>query len=159
MQKKDDQITALIEPGMQDFKCNLWGVECLVGRYQNCIRIYIDSPTGIDIKDCEEVSRYVSALLDAEDLMTRQYTLEVSSPGLERRLFNIEQYLNYINEPIKMTLHFSVDGRRKLKGIIQSVDVEQNQVTIVENEVVFIVPALHINHAQLIFDIKKKKTD
>jgi len=77
-------ITELLTPVVTDLECELWGCVLVPG---NTLRIYIDRPEGITIDDCERVSRQVSTILDVENPISGRYTLEVSSPGLDRPLF------------------------------------------------------------------------
>ena len=87
------------------------------------LRVYIDEPDkGIDLSDCETVSREISATLDVEDPVTGQYTLEVSSPGVERPLFTAEHFERFIGEMASVQLHAPQDGRRRFKGTIVAVD-------------------------------------
>jgi len=87
-----DQLNELIQPVVEAMGCELWGIEQLsMGRYST-VKIYIDSKKGVDIEDCAKVSRQVSSLLDVEDPVNGEYTLEVSSPGLNRRLFKLDHY-------------------------------------------------------------------
>ena len=111
-------ITELIGTTVQALGLELWGVELLQqGRY-SLLRVYIEREEGVTIEDCEKVSRQVSALLDVEDPIAGEYTLEVSSPGVDRPLFSIEQYAQYVGSEVNLKLRRAVDGRRKFKGQI-----------------------------------------
>ena len=83
--------------------------------------IYIDQEQGIAVEDCEKVSREVAALLDVEDPIPGQYNLEVSSPGLDRPMFTLEQYQRFAGETVQINCFAPVDGRRKFKGPILGV--------------------------------------
>ena len=87
------------------------------GKY-SLLRIYIEREEGVMIEDCEKVSRQVSALMDVEDPIAGEYTLEVSSPGLDRPLFRIEHYSQYVGSEVDLKLRRPLDGRRKFKGQI-----------------------------------------
>ena len=114
-------VTELIDTTIQALGLELWGVELLQqGRY-SLLRIYIEREEGVTIEDCEKVSRQVSALLDVEDPITGEYTLEVSSPGVDRPLFSIEQYEQYVGSEVNLKLRRPLDGRRKFKGQILKV--------------------------------------
>ena len=80
------------------------------------IRIYIDKESGIDISDCERVSRQVSAVYDVEEPIAGEYTLEVSSPGLERPLFRLSQFQQYVGDEIQLRVKRPQDGRKNFKG-------------------------------------------
>jgi len=102
---------------------DLWGIELQQqGKHGSLLRVYIDSIGGITIEDCEQVSRQLSALFDVEDPITGEYTLEISSPGLDRPLFTPEQFSRYIGEPVSLRMRSPVEGRRKFNGTIERVD-------------------------------------
>ena len=108
----------MIGTTVQALGLELWGVELLQqGRY-SLLRVYIEREEGVTIEDCEKVSRQVSALLDVEDPIAGEYTLEVSSPGVDRPLFSVEQYAKYVGSEVNLKLRRAVDGRRKFKGQI-----------------------------------------
>jgi len=95
-----DTLVTLVRPVVEDLGYELWELEYSPGRGNGLLRLYIDAPAGIAIDDCERVSRAVSALLDAEDPVPGQYTLEVSSPGLERPLRTPEHFAPYAGEKV-----------------------------------------------------------
>ena len=95
-------------------------VECLPKGAPSILRIYIDKPGGVDLKDCETVSKHVSALLDVEDLILRHYVLEVSSPGIERPLFKETDYRRFVGKEIRLVTTEKIDDRRKFTGSIES---------------------------------------
>ena len=78
--------------------------------------MYIDHAEGINVDDCAEVSRQISAVMDVEDPIAQEYTLEVSSPGMDRPLYTLEQYKQYANHIIELRLRLPFEGRRKFKG-------------------------------------------
>ena len=111
-------ITELIDTTIQALGLDLWGVELLQQGKCSLLRIYIEREEGVTIEDCEKVSRQVSALMDVEDPIAGEYTLEVSSPGLDRPLFRIEHYSQYVGSEVDLKLRRPLDGRRKFKGQI-----------------------------------------
>ena len=118
MNSSEVLITELIGTTVQALGLELWGVELLQqGRY-SLLRVYIEREEGVTIEDCEKVSRQVSALLDVEDPIAGEYTLEVSSPGVDRPLFSVDQYAKYVGSEVNLKLRRAVDGRRKFKGQI-----------------------------------------
>jgi ribosome maturation factor RimP len=119
------KINELIEPTVEALDLDLWGVELLQQDKMATLRIYIESDAGITIDDCEKVSRQVSALLDVEDPIAGEYTLEVSSPGLDRPLFSISQFTAFVGEVVNIKLRGPLDGRRKFKGSITAIDGSQ----------------------------------
>ena len=111
-------ITELIDTTIQALGLDLWGVELLQQGKYSLLRIYIEREEGVTIEDCEKVSRQVSALMDVEDPIAGEYTLEVSSPGMDRPLFCIEHYSQYVGIEVDLKLRRPLDGRRKFKGQI-----------------------------------------
>ena len=111
-------ITGLIDTTIQALGLDLWGVELLQQGKYSLLRIYIEREEGVTIEDCEKVSRQVSALMDVEDPIAGEYTLEVSSPGMDRPLFCIEHYSQYVGIEVDLKLRRPLDGRRKFKGQI-----------------------------------------
>jgi ribosome maturation factor RimP len=101
----------------------LLGVEFAPTGNSALLRIYIDAPgRHVAIEDCEAVSREVSAVLDVEDPITSAYTLEVSSPGIDRPLFTAEQFARFVGEQVKLTLRLAQDGRRRFIARITGVE-------------------------------------
>lgn len=127
MSEKAKQISALLAPTVQALGVELLGVEYLPAPGSATLRLYIDVVEAerdsrvVDIDDCEKVSREVSAQLDVEDPISGNYTLEVSSPGIERPLFAPEQFARFVGEEAKVVLKLPQDGRRRLLGRIVSV--------------------------------------
>ena len=111
-------VTELIDTTIQALGLDLWGVELLQQGKYSLLRIYIEREEGVTIEDCEKVSRQVSALLDVEDPIAGEYTLEVSSPGMDRPLFSVEHYSQYVGSEVDLKLRRPLDGRRKFKGQI-----------------------------------------
>lgn len=119
----EQQLTDLINGPVAALGFELVGVEYIRSRHST-LRIYIDSENGITVDDCADVSHQVSAVLDVEDPITEAYTLEVSSPGLDRPLFTIEHYRQFIGEDASVTLRMAVQNRRKWSGKIKAVEGE-----------------------------------
>lgn len=123
MSTKTDELTAMLAPVVEGLGLGLelQGIEFAPSRSRGLLRLYIDVPSGerpISVEDCEAVSREVSALLDVNDPIAGAYTLEVSSPGLDRLIFNAAQANRFAGEPVKVTLALPQDGRRRLQGRI-----------------------------------------
>ncbi len=114
----------LLEPGVSALGFELVDVELLGQGRQATLRVYIDSPEGVDVDDCAKVSRQLSALLDVEDPLPGGYTLEVSSPGLDRPLVTPAHYRRFTGETVKLTLAQPLaGGRRKIKGrLVEATD-------------------------------------
>ena len=119
-----EQLEALIEPVVKGLGCELWGVERLSQGKYSVLKIYIDAENGINVDDCARVSRQISSLLDVEDPFKGNYTLEVSSPGMDRRLFKLEQFEVYKGAQVKLSLRLPYEGRRRFTGILCGVEGE-----------------------------------
>ena len=118
-------LSKLIEPVVQELGCELWGIEKLQQGRQVVLKIYIESADGINVDVCARVSRQVSAILDVEDPIPGEYMLEVSSPGVERRLFKPEHFNVCKGEKVQITLRQAFDGRRKFKGLLCGLEDEE----------------------------------
>ena len=118
-------LSKMIEPVVQELGCELWGIEKLQQGRQVVLKIYIESADGINVDDCARVSRQVSAILDVEDPIPGEYMLEVSSPGVERRLFKPEHFNVCKGEKVQITLRQAFDGRRKFKGLLCGLEDEE----------------------------------
>ncbi|HHF7373858.1 ribosome maturation factor RimP [Legionella bozemanae] len=128
-----DELEHLLAPTISDMGYELWGCEYLSQGRHSLLRIYIDKADGIGIEDCEAVSHQVSALLDVEDPISGNYSLEVSSPGIPRPLFKSWQYQHYIGHEVQVKTFKPVDGKRKLIGTIVSAS-ENSLVLNINNE-------------------------
>jgi len=116
-----EKVTQLIEPTVQALDLELWGVEhASQGKY-SVLRIFIEREAGVTIDDCERVSRQASAIFDVEEPIAGEYTLEVSSPGIDRLLFTPQQFQRYRGEEVSVRMRTPVDGRRKFKGTLTDV--------------------------------------
>lgn len=115
-----NEIEEMLSPLVKELGYELWGCEYLSQGVHSLLRIYIDKENGINIEDCELVSKQISAFLDVEDPIPGNYSLEVSSPGIPRPLFYKEQYERYIGYEIQVKLFKPVNGSRKYKGTIVS---------------------------------------
>ncbi len=125
-----DRIHSQIEPTVAGLGYELLGLERSRGSASQLLRLYIDHVGGITVEDCERVSRQVSDLLDAEQLVQGEYTLEVSSPGLDRPLFTLEQHRRFIGEEVALRLRALVGGRRRVSGRLCAVSDEILQLEV-----------------------------
>lgn len=118
------QLTEMLESAVVASGYELVGLEFIRAGEHSTLRIYIDHENGITVEDCAEVSHQVSAVLDVEDPISVAYSLEVSSPGLDRPLFKPAHYEQFIGQEVNVVLKMAVANRRKWKGEIHSVDGE-----------------------------------
>jgi len=150
MAQANAQLEALIEPAVTALGFELVGTEYLSQGRHSVLRIYIDHEEGIDVDDCAEVSRQVSAVLDVEDPIKGEYTLEVSSPGVDRPLFKPEHYQQYSGSLAEIRLRSPLDGRRKFKGRMHG--VKDGQVVIDVDGVEYTLALDNIEKANLIHE-------
>jgi ribosome maturation factor RimP len=141
------ELEQLIDPLLIELGYILWGSEFRTQGRSALWRIYIDKSSGIGIEDCERVSRQVSALLDVEDPIGSNYTLEVSSPGIPRPLFKPSQYQVYLGKEVSLKLGKLMNGSRKLTGSI--VSATEDQLIVQSGEQVVTVPFASIMKAHL----------
>ncbi|HKY04085.1 MAG TPA: ribosome maturation factor RimP, partial [Blastocatellia bacterium] len=92
------------------------------------LRIYIDKPGGVNHGDCELVSNQVGTLLDVEDLIADHYTLEVSSPGVERGLYKPEDYQRFAGNRVRLRTAEPINGQRNFRGKL--IGIDRNTVTL-----------------------------
>ena len=147
-----EQIEEMIEPVVNGLGYQLWGIEKLSQGKYSVLKIYIEAEKGIDVDDCARVSRQVSALLDVEDPFKGNYTLEVSSPGLDRRLFKLAQFDSYKGAQVKLSLRRPYEGRRRFTGILCGIEEEDVVLRSDSNEEI-LFPFEQIERANIIPDI------
>jgi ribosome maturation factor RimP len=132
-----DQLRDIVQPVVEAMGCELWGIESLpMGRHSR-VRIFIESETGVDVEDCARVSRQVSSVLDVEDPVNGEYTLEVSSPGLDRRLFELHHYSAFVGSKIRIRLKRPYEGSRKYAGVLIAVEGDEIILRCHEEEILF----------------------
>jgi ribosome maturation factor RimP len=146
MSGKEAQLTQLLQPTIEAMGYSLWGIELISPGRRPTLRLYIDAESGVDVDDCAQVSHQVSGVLDVEDPISGEYTLEVSSPGVDRLLFRPEHYLAYVGEIIDIRLRLPVDGRRRFKGPLLSADNEMIVVSVDDHE--FELPLRSVDRAK-----------
>lgn len=117
-----DELRALLEPAVERLGYELIDLELRFSGRQGALRLFIDRPEGVGLDDCEKVSRAVSALLDVEDPIPGHYDLEVSSPGLDRKLTKLAHFQRFTGETLKVQMRFPIEGRRRFRGRLLSAD-------------------------------------
>jgi ribosome maturation factor RimP len=148
MSQKQHEIESLLAPAVEALGLELLGSEYSAGVSSALLRLYIDAPQRpVTIEDCEAVSREVSALLDVHDPIESNYTLEVSSPGIERPLFQPAHFARFAGEPAKVTVDLPIDGRRRFHGEI--VRVEGNEIVLRQDAAEIRIPHPNIIQARL----------
>lgn len=143
-----DELLKVLEPAIERLGYELSDLEVKIGGKQGALRVFIDKPDGIGLADCEKVSLAVSALLDVEDPLPGHYDLEVSSPGLDRKLTKFEHFQRFEGETVKVQMRFPIEGRRRFRGTLVSSD-EENIVVDVDGES-HTLPVATIDTARLV---------
>ncbi len=142
-------IQNLLRPAIEALGCQLWGVDVQSGARKKLLRIYIDRDVEhVSVDDCERVSRQVASLLDVEDVISGEYTLEVSSPGMDRPLYEVAHFEKYVGEEIVVKLRFPYEKRKNFKGILQGVVGDEIIILVADNEYLF--PIEGIDRANLV---------
>ncbi len=148
MSVKDKRLADLVAPVVEALGYELWGLEYLSQGRHTTLRIYIDGPDGVNVDDCAAVSRQVSSVFDVEDPITGEYTLEVSSPGMDRPLFTKQQFENYVGEQVKIRLRMAYEGRKKFSGQLMAVEGDDVVVAIDDHE--YLLPIDSIDKANVV---------
>ncbi|MDH3607805.1 MAG: ribosome maturation factor RimP [Gammaproteobacteria bacterium] len=145
-------IVPIVEPVIVGMGYNFWGMECQASENTAQVRIFIDHSEGITLDDCSRVSQQLSAVLDVEDPVQVPYTLEISSPGINRKLFSAEQMKDAIGSKVKVKTTWPINERRNIRGVLKDANDEQLTVVTQEGDE-FIVPIEAIKNAKLDLDI------
>ena len=116
--KVTDLVASLAKPVVEQFGCELWDVEYVREAGQWYLRLYLDKEGGVDIADCEAVSRVVSDLLDEADPIEGSYTFEVSSAGCERALKRPGDFEKFMGSPVLVKLYKAQNGRKEFAGTL-----------------------------------------
>ena len=122
------KLKQIIEPLAQSMGLRLWGMDLPAAPKGGVLRVYIDSEDGVSVEQCAELSRNLSVVLDVEDPFPGSYTLEVSSPGLERPFYEFEQLIPYVNQKIAVKLRDDIEYRKNLGG--QLIEEKYNELTL-----------------------------
>jgi len=142
------ELVRLLEPAVEQLGYELCDLEVKFGGRDGLLRVFIDRPEGIGLDDCEVVSRQVSSLLDVEDPLPGHYTLEVSSPGLDRRLTKPEHFRRFTGEDVRVKLRFPKEGRRNFRG--ELIAANDENIEVVVDGVTHTLPIATIETARLV---------
>lgn len=142
-----DNLVALIEPFLEDMGFELVRLDYVTGKHGR-LKLFIDTEGGVTIDHCEEVSRALSDFLDMHDPIPHAYTLEVSSPGLERPLTKKEHFQRFQGEKVKVKTGEVIEGSKKFSGVLQSAGSDSIEVIKDDGELV-IIPLNKIDRANL----------
>jgi len=151
MNSSVSRIQQSLSPVVTGLGYELLGIEWHGQGKHSLLRIYIDHENGIGIEDCETVSRQLSAYLDVEDLIPGHYRLEVSSPGLDRPLFSLDQFSRFIGEDVKIKCLGAINGQKRFEGSIEAVMPDSGEIVIaLADESTLSIPFSNIAKANLV---------
>ena len=150
---QQDKLTQMLKPAVEGVGYELVGIEHLPMGKSTVLRIYIDSPDGITVNDCSRVSHQVSGVLEVEEPIKGQFTLEVSSPGIDRPLFSLAQFAQFVGSKVKLKLYHAIEGKRKITGVINSVEGDDIIVKEVDTDDSIQLQMDDIDKANIISDI------
>lgn len=153
MAKFEHKLTEMLRPAVEETGKELLGVEFISAGNHSVLRLFIDHENGIDVDDCAEVSRQVGAILDVEDPISSEYSLEVSSPGLDRPLFDKSQFEAVVGETVEAKISMPLNGRRKFKGKLVAVE-NDSLIVMVDNEEYELVIS-NVDKAHLVYNHNK----
>ncbi len=148
-------IVPIVEPVIVGMGYDFWGIECQVSANTAQVRIFIDQEKGISLDDCSRVSQQLSAVLDVEDPVEVPYTLEISSPGINRKLFTTEQMKRSVGSQVKVKTSWPIEERRNIRGVLQHVD-DENITVLTDEAKSFVIPVAAIKNARLNVDLNIK---
>ncbi len=145
------EIRRLLEPILDFYGLFLWDLEFRQQGPQWLLRVYIDKESGVTLNDCEAVSRDLGAALDVEDFIQHAYTLEVSSPGLDRVLSRPEHFKRFVGSRIKVKTYQPIDGRKVFLGELAGLEGDVVKLKLDQDAIVDI-PLHDISKASLEVD-------
>lgn len=131
------QIEKITAPLVEDEGFELWGVELLTEGGRWVLRVLLESENGVTLDDCTRIHRQLSDLLDVHDPIAWRYTLEVSSPGINRPLFRLSQYQRHMGQPIRLQTKTVQDGKRAFIGPLCAVEestIEESAISLIDQE-------------------------
>ena len=150
MRQTPEHLINLIEPIVEGLGYECIGIEYNPHPKHGLLRVYIDKESGVVVDDCTKVSHQISGVLDVEDPIQGNYQLEVSSPGMERPLFKLSQFEQFIGRTVKINLFKPIENRKKMTGLIH--EVANEHIKIQEGDQLFDIPFHSISKARLVPD-------
>ena len=136
--KVTELVASFAEPIVKQHGCELWDVEYVREGSEYFLRLYLDKEGGVDINDCENVSRATDPLIDEADPITQAYYYEVSSPGIGRDLVRPWHFDKYMGQDIEVRLIRAENGQREFMGALLSHDDASVTLRIGEEEKTFV---------------------
>lgn len=148
MERQKTRLEQLLTPTVEAMGFDVWGIDYSSRGQRATLCLFIDSERGVDVDDCATVSNQIEAVLDVEEVLPRNLTIQVSSPGLDRVLFKPEQFKSYLGELIDVRLLWPKSGRSHLRGRLRFSDAEKFGIDF-ENEE-FVVEFDQLRRARLV---------
>jgi ribosome maturation factor RimP len=146
-----NEVVEMATPLADELGFEVVDVEYVQSNGRWLVRVYLDRPGGIKLEDCARFSRRLGDLLEMNQTLPHAYTIEVSSPGIERRLRAEEHFRRHIGQRAKVEVHEQVDGRRRAVGVIEGVG--DNAVTLLlDSQESWTVPLADVRQARLVVD-------
>ena len=150
-----DRVKALADDLLFNLGFELVDLEFGQSDENSLLRLYIDQEGGVGLDDCTHVSRMFGALLDVEDPIPGRYSLEISSPGLNRRLSRPKDFQSRFGETVKLKLALPFNGRRRFKGVLRDCHEDPLTVSIEVNGETFVVPLDETSRCNLVYNFNK----
>lgn len=161
----NDKLADILTPLVTDLGLEFVGIEYSPSRGSSLLRVYIDVADGfVTLEHCERVSREISALLDVNDPIEGRYTLEVSSPGLDRPLFTPQHFARHVGSEVRINAALPIDGRQRFHGVIKAVEddrivIDQDGRDVVITHANVVKARLVPDYAALGLGAAKRKTE
>lgn len=149
MTRKERELEQLLTPSIEALGLRIWGIEFRGQGRRAMLRVYIDNEAGVSIDDCERASKLIGGVLDVEDPVGSSYTLEVSSPGLDRVLFKPEQFAESLGEVLDVRLSYPFEGRRHFVGRLNGMERDEIAVQ-VDDEDEVVIPLANVQRARIV---------
>ena len=140
-------LIRLLEPTVNALGYDLVDLDFRPGR-GGLVRVFIDKAPAVTLSDCEIVSEQVGALLDVEDPLPSGYVLEVSSPGVDRRLRTRQHFADVVGEEVKVELKRAIEGRRRFRGVLTGTN--EDEIALEVDGVAWQLPIVDIGQARLV---------
>lgn len=144
----EGKVRSLAQPVVEGLEMELVDVAFVTEHGRRVLRVTIDKPGGVTVDDCAEISRELGTILDVEDPIPQRYSLEVSSPGLDRPLLNENDFKRFAGRKARIKTREPIEGRKNFKAVIDSVEGGRVRVTDFDGKV-FDIPFGHIDRARL----------
>ncbi|MGB9713259.1 MAG: ribosome maturation factor RimP [Dissulfurimicrobium sp.] len=145
--KTEDVVRALLEPVIASYGMELVDVHCGRDPRGMVLRLVLDKAGGVDIDDCAEISRLAGDILDVHDPIEGPYTLEVSSPGINRPLKKMEDFERFRGQNVFIETSELINGRRRFRGLLEG--VSNGIVAVFADKIAFEIPFEKISKARL----------